>query len=141
MKLRFDKNPDPIPAGKYKSKIEASEFRESSAGNTYLYLRHIISEGAYKGRGISATIIFRSQKTWLQKKGQTRWVQLLNALGWKKCGSEDLLVGQEVTIELTNKDRNGSPYTEVKNFVLPQTAKEIVEEAASNKNKSGVDTW
>ena len=130
-----------LPAGSYKTKIEQAEFRTSAAGNKYLYLRHVIVEGAYKNRGVSATIIFRSQKTWLQKQGQKRWVELLNALEWSKCPSEDLLIGQEVTVELTNKERNGSPFTEVKSFCLPKTAMQVVEEAKESNKKAGADTW
>ena len=130
-----------IPAGRYKTTIEASEMRKSQAGNEYLYLRHRITEGAYKGTGVSATIIFRSQKTWMQKKGQQRWVELLNALEWRTCPNEENLIGQEVTVELVNKDRNGSAFTEVKSFCMPKTAIEVVEEAKNSNTKADASSW
>ena len=135
------KNSSLIPAGNYRTIIEQAEFRTSSSNNRYLYVRHRIIEGAYKGRGVTATMIFRSQKTWLQKKGQEKWIELLNALDWKECPSEDLLVGQEVNVEVTNKEKGGSVYTEVKSFCLPKTAIQIVEESKKSNNKSGADTW
>ena len=130
-----------IPAGSYKTKIEIAEMRKSAAGNEYLYLRHRIIEGAYNGVGVSATIIFRSQKTWMQKKGQQRWVELLNALQWRTCPSEENLINQEVTVELVNKDRNGSAFTEVKRFCMPKTAMEVVEEAKNSNTKADASSW
>ena len=130
-----------IPAGRYKVRISIAEFRESKARNRYLYLRLDIVEGAYKGRGVSSTIIFRSETTWLQKKGTKSWLQLLNALGWKSCASEDLLCGQQIDVFLTNKERNGSPFTEVKEYCLPLTATEVVEKAKEEGNKGSADSW
>ena len=130
-----------IPAGRYKVRIAIAEFRESKAGNRYLYLRMDIVEGAYAGRGVSSTIIFRSQQVWLQKKGTAAWVQLLNALGWTRCPSEELLIGQEIDVLLVNKDRNGSVMLEVKEYCLPLTATEVVVKAKEEGNSGSADSW
>lgn len=131
-----------IPAGNYKVRISESEMRKSSrTNNEYLYLRLQVAEGPYRGHSLYSTIMFKTNTFYLRKKGQKQWVELLNSLGWTRCPDESNLIGQELAVDVVNKEKDGGTFTEVKRFSLPKTAVEVVEDSKQSKKKAGFGTW
>lgn len=145
--MKFGKNSQPvqseiIPAGRYKVVIDQAEMRVGRTGDNYLYLRMKLQEGAFKGRTVGTSIVFKSDTWWRQKKGRTSWLKLLTATQMVACPDESHLIDKVLDVSLVNKEgRDGLIHANVEDYLPPRSALEVVEDAKAKGEDGSASSW
>jgi hypothetical protein len=96
---------EPVPNGKYRAHIVASEIKDtkSSPGGKYLQLEWEILDGEYKGRKIWDRLNIVNANETAQKIGQAQLSAVCHATGVLKLGNSGQLHHIPVLIKVTVK--------------------------------------
>ena len=114
---------DIVPPGLYVVKITAAERKISSNDNPMIKWEFTITEGDFSGRKVWTNTMLMPTSLWVLKK----MLRALNVGSSKLSGKFKInhndYIGQELGITISNREEDGTIWSDVKSFVPAKVAK------------------